>query len=278
MRSTAININASDTRHNEFLACLKEVRDSKEVGGDSLEIKHDLRVIQDVKTRWNSTTLMLIRFRTLRPAIERYIARRQLLWLGLSHQEWEQVSYLIGLTKPLALCTKMIGKSKGPTLHMAFIVYDIIFDGLETAERRLKKKTAPWKRQLLQAVGAATSKLSKYYAETREQFGDRYGMAILLYPSVKEAYWTTGGWTEEDVDHYWGVLEQTWKRRYARKESFAQNVQQAPRSTPAVVQPFSLDGFVNRHATARTRPGLSHEVEKRVSEFARYKQEGMYLL
>ena len=48
VRSTAVNINASDSRHNEFLACLKEVRDNKELGGDGLELKRDLGVCEGV--------------------------------------------------------------------------------------------------------------------------------------------------------------------------------------------------------------------------------------
>ena len=254
---------------------MKEVRERKQPGGDGLELKHDLRVIQDVKTRWNSTTLMLIRFRTLRPAIELYIARRQLQWLALSNSEWDQVSYLIGLTKPLALCTKIIGKSKGPTLHMAFVIYNMIFNGLEKAERRLRRKTTPWKRQLLEAVGAATEKLKKYYSETRHQFGDRYGMAILLHPSMKDSYWTAGDWSQEDVDYYWGILEQRWKKRYATKESSSQNVQSQPSSD--IPDPFNLDGFLTSGRTV-AQAGPSQGKRTGTSELARYKQESKHLL
>ena len=262
MRSLTVNINASDQRHADFTSHLQELIDGGENGGDGLPLVRPLRVIQDVQTRWNSTTRMLIRFRKLLPAIEHYVNVRGLHWLALTKSEWDGVSYLINLTQPLALCTSLIGQTKAPTLCNALNMYNMIFDVLEKAEKRLRRKQVLWKRQMLEAVQAAVAKLRKYYGATCEKFGDFYGLAVLLSPSSKNR-WNKKRWNAEEVEHYWVLLERMWRARYAHKR--------APLSQPTI----SISGSTGLDLQEFLCPAsdlLDQDDGPEESEFMRYKR------
>ena len=86
------------------------------LGGDKRPLKKGMKVVQDVKTRWNSTTIMLQRILYLRPAVEQYCLESKFGFLKLTSHEWKQVEYLIAVSRTLALCTTRISESKGATL------------------------------------------------------------------------------------------------------------------------------------------------------------------
>ena len=203
---------------------------------------------------------MLIRYRKLRPAIEQYLSTKGLHWLALTKSEWEGVSYLINLTQPLALCTSLIGQTKGPTLCNALNMYNIIFDVLEKAEGRLKRKQIRWKRQMLEAVQAALTKLRKYYGDTRERFGDLYGVAILLSPSTKRL-WNKRHWKDEEVEYYWTVFEKIWKARYATRRPVPPPVEEGNTGMGLDLQEFLCP----------SSQALEQESDPEDSELSRYR-------
>lgn len=177
--------------------------------------------IQDVRTRWNSTFLMLNRARRLQSVFDQYCTTYQHVQFKLDQEEWRQVEYLLLITKPFFDFTSVLSKTRDVTVHHVFSIYNRLFNHLEDAEKKLKHKAVPWKKRMLQALRSAKRKLSKYYTATdNESYGKVYAIATILCPSKKLRYFDNANWrgkTEkgEEVDlmkHYQEILQKEFKR------------------------------------------------------------------
>jgi hypothetical protein len=126
VRNLAIYINASSQRRAAFLKL-----QAKQPG---------LVPIQDVRTRWNSTFLMLQRAKRLRTDLDQYCATYQANHLMLDADEWRHIDYLLYLTKPFFLSTTFLSKTKDVTIHGVFSLYNKLFSHLEGSIRQLKRK------------------------------------------------------------------------------------------------------------------------------------------
>lgn len=74
------------------------------------------------------------------------------------------------------------------TVQHVFSIYNKLFNHLDAAERKLKRKAVTWKRRMLQALQSAKQKLSKYYTATdNEPYGTVYAIATNYPLSFKEA-------------------------------------------------------------------------------------------
>lgn len=127
VRRLAIYINGSPQRRAEFLR-LQSMEPSQ------------LVPIQDVRTRWNSTYLMLQRAKRLQPYFNKYCHIECLDNLKLDSEEWRQVDYLLCLTRPFFLYTSTFSKTKDVTIHQVFKLYNELFKHLEASISQLKKK------------------------------------------------------------------------------------------------------------------------------------------
>lgn len=131
------------------------------------------------------------------------------------------VEYLIDLTKPFAKSTKLIGKSKGPTIHQVYSLYENLFSHLDKATNRLSHKRINWKRSILEALQASRAKLSKYYTKTYGPSGSLYGIATILAPYHKLTLFESSNWTngqngEEDwATQYTDKLEERYFTYYS---------------------------------------------------------------
>lgn len=172
--------------------------------------------IQDVRTRWNSTFLMLDRAKRLQSVFDQYCTTHQYLHFKLDVEEWRQIEYLLLLTKPFFDFTNVLSKTRDVTVHHVFSIYNRLFNHLDDAEKKLKRKGVPWKKRMLQALAAAKTKLNKYYTATdREPYGKIYAIATILYPSKKLRYFNNKDWRGDDVDfmeEYRQVLQTEFKR------------------------------------------------------------------
>jgi hypothetical protein len=128
VRRLAIYINASPQRREEFLK-LQQDKDGNQ-----------LVPIQDVRTRWNSTYLMLQRAKRLQSYLNRYCRLESLDNLMLDSDEWRQIEYLLYLTRPFFLYTSTFSKTKDVTIHQVFRLYNQLFKHLEASINQLKRK------------------------------------------------------------------------------------------------------------------------------------------
>ncbi|RDL30102.1 uncharacterized protein BP5553_06232 [Venustampulla echinocandica] len=192
--------------------------------------KPPLRLIQDVKTRWNSTCLMLIRATKLRLSIDEYTRRGTPSMFRLTEHEWKQVEYLIDLTKPFVLLTDQIGQSKGISIGAVYTFYDIAFTHIEQMTAQLEVKVGrrhgpqiKWIQELLVGLGAAQEKLRKYYTETYKDLGSLYAFAMILTPGFKTSSFQTDSGlssTEFGTDweyEYTSQLTSIYTKKYQKK-------------------------------------------------------------
>ena len=108
--------------------------------------------IKDVRTRWNSTFLMLQCAKRLyshfKPFCEQYDCKEMLL----NDEEWRQIDYLLCITQPFFDYTTELSKTKEVTTHLVFKLYNALFEHLEQSINQLKKKRVGWKQQMLQSL------------------------------------------------------------------------------------------------------------------------------
>lgn len=127
-RDRACYINASPQRRDKFKDLQKATRNPQ------------LVPIQDVRTRWNSTYLMLQRAKRLRSELDTFCRLYDIDHLMLSSDEWRQIDYLLCLTKPFYIYTMALSKTKDVTIHNIFSLYNQLFKHLESSQRQLQRK------------------------------------------------------------------------------------------------------------------------------------------
>lgn len=139
VRNLAIFINASPQRRENFLKLQTN--------------QPALVLMQDVRTRWNSTYLMLQRAKRLQSDINQYCETYGVTRFMMNSDEWRQIDYLPCLTKPFFDFTLVLTKTKDITIHGVFEVYNLLFEHLERSIRQLSRK----KVSLLYSCGYNTS-------------------------------------------------------------------------------------------------------------------------
>jgi len=82
-------------------------------------------LILDVKTRWNSTFLMLKRAQDLRHSIEVYLLGNEKLRTEctINPAEWLALSEVIQLLQPMEEATRYMSKSKYPSVSSTLPIY-----------------------------------------------------------------------------------------------------------------------------------------------------------
>lgn len=199
--------------------------------------------IQDVKTRWNSTFLMLRRAKRLRTIFTLFCAEYDCEEMLLGDQEWRQVDYLLCITEPFFDYTTQLSKTRDVTAHYVFKIYNRLFDHLERSMNHLRRKRVPWKKQMLDALEAGRSKLDEYYSQTDNIRGHVYAISTMLAPVNKFKFFLTNDWDQEWRDTYRKAFQQALIPYQAQLKSHGQDVH----GSQTIAQPSSrleemLDG------------------------------------
>ncbi|OQE11891.1 hypothetical protein PENFLA_c070G01346 [Penicillium flavigenum] len=219
VRDLAIYINGSPQRREVFL---------------SLQTKPPKLVpIQDVRTRWNSTYLMLRRIKKLQRVIDKYCTEYNLRDYELDREEWRQIEYLLYITLPFYEFTTALCQTKDATVHGVFAIYNRLFDYLDTSISQLQRKEIGWKRSMLAGLQAAKEKLKDYYDKTTGDHGNLYAMGTILAPQYKLQFFTQQKGSDNDYkwrDKYHQYLKdyrEPYKQRFSDHQSLISQPQAA---------------------------------------------------
>lgn len=102
-------------------------------------------LIQDVKTRWNSSYGMLERAWEMQDAITRFLdnARNKSRYERFRMQptEWKHVEMLLDILQPYSQITTAIGATLSPTIHEIFRLYNWLFTMLERSENTYRSSS-----------------------------------------------------------------------------------------------------------------------------------------
>ncbi|KGO69277.1 HAT dimerization [Penicillium italicum] len=168
VRGFAVFINGSPQRKEAFLKL--------ESNGQKLI------PIQDVRTRWNSTFLMLRRAQRLSTTFDEYCSLYHQPHFALNAEGWRQIDYLLHILQPFFTYTTLVCQTNDSSIHLIFSIYNKLFDHLERSMHQLRRKRVAWKQPMLSSLEAAKDKLSKYYN-----------------PSNKMEFFSTCDWAPDDT-------------------------------------------------------------------------------
>ncbi|KAF7174372.1 hypothetical protein CNMCM6106_008623 [Aspergillus hiratsukae] len=218
VRALAIFINASPQRREAFYDLQSEAP--------------KLVPIQDVKTRWNSTFLMLRRAKRLQPIFGQFCSQNGHDHLMLDQEEWRQIEYLLWITQPFFKFTTALSQTKDVTFHVIFSIYNKLFDHLEASIPK--------------------EKLSVYYGETDKVHGDLFAIGTILAPQNKLQFFNNKDWGPELRDQYrksFGTYAGLYKERLSATQG-------SPQVSSLGVQTSKIDALFAPDFTQSKRPQL----------------------
>ena len=127
-------------QHGNDLPCLLDQQDEDESHNDDDEDDIDtihvaeaplsshgrsLKLIKDIRTRWNSTLFMLQRCILLKDAINHVLAESKYANLVPSAEQWLAAEKLSALLKPFQIATDFLQGEKYPTLGRVSLALDL---------------------------------------------------------------------------------------------------------------------------------------------------------
>lgn len=139
--------------------------------------------VNDVKTRWNSTVVMIQRAYRLRSYITQWVLSEPQYWpLMITPDEWAMLEYIMTVLEPFQYWTLYMSRRRTVTLHLLVRLYNDMFEHLEHVDKALKRKDCAWKKDIHLSVGAAKSKLMERYDKITPETGLLILLAVMLDP------------------------------------------------------------------------------------------------
>lgn len=214
--------------------------------------------MQDVKTRWNSTFLMLRRAKRLQSTFNEFCRVYNQVDLQISEEEWRQVDYLLSITQPFFSFTNEVSKSRDITIHTVFGIYNALFAHLEKSKRQLVRKQAKWKTVMLRALEFARKKLSQYYRATDDIGDDLYPIATIMAPQNKIEFFQKPEWELEWAPRYRKSLEKyliPYEKRYMQSQPMRGSV-------PSAAQVSNLELMVSTAQSSQSQTSVDDELRR----------------
>lgn len=190
--------------------------------------------IQDVRTRWNSTYLMLRRAKRLRDFFAPFCAEYNCPEMLLDDEEWRQIDYLLCITEPFFYFTTALAKTRDVTTHLIFKIYNALLGHLEVSMKQLQRKRVLWKKLMLESLEAGRLKLDEYYSQTDSVKGHIYAISTMLSPDNRFQFFLSNDWDKTWRDIYRRSFEEAlipYQERLTEKDGLLNtNLSQKPRS------------------------------------------------
>lgn len=164
-----------------------------------------LKMLLDVKTRWNSTFLMALRARYLKPDLAYWCSENKFEQLRLTEDEWKYIDQIIVIMLPFYKYTQSLSISRSSTVQIAWQVYNGLFQHLEDEiddAMQAKEQGIPGSDRLIQALTLGKEKLSKYYAKTYDDQGIIYAVAATLNPISRFSVYSSENWSAVERREY----------------------------------------------------------------------------
>ncbi|CAB5217264.1 unnamed protein product, partial [Rhizophagus irregularis] len=169
----------------------------------------DLKLILDVKTRWNSTFDMLNRAFEMREAIDAMVnSDRDLRSFEITDDEWNKIKEIISVLKIFVQTTKILSSAKYPMLSSAIPIYNYLMDGLETYCENFDSSG-----DMVIAVKAGLEKLEIYYEKTDDT--TMYTIATVLDPRFKLGYYEDNKWKQSFIRYAKETVLNAYNNNYA---------------------------------------------------------------
>jgi hypothetical protein len=99
--------------------------------------------------------------------------------------DWRKADYLMQLPMPFIQFTAALLASKEATVHKVCFVFNILMEHLDESIQILRKKSARWKRELLEALLIMEMEIGEVYEKIYQSFGVMYGPGTLVAPQYK---------------------------------------------------------------------------------------------
>lgn len=114
---------------------------------------------------------------------------RDLQRLQLSSNEWKHLEVITEMLGQFKKATSALSEIQKPQIQHVWLMYDMLFDYIETMSSGLdddtERQPTEWPSVVEAAVQEGKKKLSKYYARTSEDRGLLYNCGVILDPTTK---------------------------------------------------------------------------------------------
>lgn len=157
--------------------------------------------VQDVKTSWNSTFLMLRRAKRLRRIFTLFALS---MIVKISYSTRKNGARLTTFSALQSRSLSIHPSSARPerSQHTVFKIYNKIFEHFEQSMKQLRRKKIPWKKQILAELEAGRLKLDENYSQTDSARGHIYAVATMLAPANKFQFFFSKDWDKKWRDIY----------------------------------------------------------------------------
>jgi hypothetical protein len=170
---------------------------------------------------------MLSRAKRLKNFIDLFCNQDGYQRFRLTTSQWQQVDYLLCLTKPFFDFTNALSTSKTATIHQVFDIYQALSEHLDKAKSRLSRKLVPWKKAVLNALETSHQKLRSYPSKTIGPEGNPYAIATLLAPDHRLQYFSGPTWESGSQERYYLLLKEEY-RIYSESHASLSTLNQLP--------------------------------------------------